>query len=208
VSRHAADAYLNNNHFSCLPCVERLTLATIFSQICKSTSSMTSTLGTVNEATEITTEATVHNFPEEEERLRTIQEDKGLKVPKDRSKRTGPKGRLWTVTRQERCRPILSSSTRRSNALIKSMRTRPRERLLHRLLSRAGSQPALRLTQAKDMEATSVHATFTGRTPNTTRCHGASSGEATPTTAPLYDFRRWESHMSLPYGHQPSSPYR
>jgi hypothetical protein len=88
VSRHATGAYPNNNHFSCLPRVERLTLATIFLQICKSTSTMTLTLGKVNEATKTTMEATIHDPPEEEERLRPIQEDKGPKVLKDRAKRT------------------------------------------------------------------------------------------------------------------------
>jgi hypothetical protein len=101
-----------------------------------------------------------------------------------RSQRTGPKERLRTATRQEGCRPILSSSTRRPNALVKSTQNHPRERLRLLLLRQAGSQPALRLSQAKDMEEAGVLTTLTGRTPNTRR-RGASNGEATPTTTPL-----------------------
>jgi hypothetical protein len=139
---------------------------------------MTSMLNKIDEAVDATTKASIHEPPEEEESLRSVKEGKGPKVQKDRVKRSAS---YQIKTGRESSHPVIldkaAQHARQANAEL-PIRTPPPPHLL-RHLSRAGSQPALQPSQAKDMERTGIL-----KTPSTRR-RGATSGGVTPTCIPL-----------------------
>jgi hypothetical protein len=167
---------------------------------------MTSTLGKVDEATETTTEATIHEPPEEEECLRSIQEDKDPKVLNDRAKRTAPdrhkSGKVSTHP------VILDTAAQRA----RQVNAEPPKRM----------PPPPPPPPPQPSQFATSSATFPGEGhAGEWRPHDPYAQDAQYETswseqwrsdsynhpAPLHDFRPWDGHMPLPYGHQPSSPY-
>jgi hypothetical protein len=196
-----AGDYPNNNQFSCLPRVRKVDSCINFLQFRELTSSMTSTLGTIDEATKILTEATIHNPLEEEERLQPVQKDKSPRVQKNQSKRTTSNrhktGRVSTH------HVILDPAAQRAQQV--------------------STEPPRRTPPPPPLQAgrfATSSATYPGEGHGGDWCPCEPYGQDAQYDetswrrdsynhpAPLHDFRRCESHMPLPYGYQLSSPYR
>jgi hypothetical protein len=62
----------NNHHYSLLPCGNKSTLCNFFPQFAFNTT-ITTTLGKIDEAVDVTTEASIHEPPEEEEILHSVK---------------------------------------------------------------------------------------------------------------------------------------
>jgi hypothetical protein len=165
---------------------------------------MTSTLGTVNEATEIVMEATVHDPPEEEERLRPVKKDKSPKVQKDQSKKTiSDRHKIGRVSTHP---VILDPAAQRAQVSAEPTRRTPPPPppQAGRFATSSGTYPGK--GHGRDWHPCEPYRQDAQY--DKTLWSESWRRNSYNHPAPLHDFRCWESHMPLPYSYQPLSPYR
>jgi hypothetical protein len=176
-----------------------MTLATIFRNFCESTSSMTSTFSTVDEATENVTEATVHDTPEEEDRLGPVKLSKRTTLNRHKTGRLSTHPVILDPV-AERAQQVSTEPPRRTPPLppppppqagrfATSSATYPGDG--HGGEWRPRDKPYGQDSQYDEMLWSESWRRDSYNHP-----------------ALLHDYRCWDGRMPLPYGYQPLSPYR